>query len=82
MAVEDLWVAEDVHQKGIGAVAGVELHPLPVFACARAAGGSVDFGETEEPGGVGADVCVRGGMEVSMAALFVAAEDDCWIGAG
>jgi len=44
MAVEDARVAENVHEKGIGAIGRIELHPLPIFACAGAAGGSVDFG--------------------------------------
>jgi len=34
------------------------------------------FGEAAEPGGVGADVGVGGGVKVSVTALFVAAEDD------
>ena len=56
VAVEDSGVAEDVHEKGVGAVGGVELHPVPVFAGAGAAGGGVGFGEAAEPGGVGADL--------------------------
>ena len=76
MAVEDSGVAEDVHEKGVGAVGGVELHPLPVFAGAGAAGGGVDFGEAAEPGGVGADACVGCRVEVTVTALFVTAEDD------
>ena len=31
-AVEDTGVAEDVHEQGVGAGGGVELHPLPVVA--------------------------------------------------
>jgi hypothetical protein len=81
-AGEDCGVAEDVHEKGVGAVGGVELHPLPVFAGSGAAGGGVGLGESAEPGFVGADVGVRGGMEVAVAALFVAAEDDYGVGAG
>jgi hypothetical protein len=81
-AVEDSGVAEDVHQKGVGAVGGIELAPLPVFAGSGAAGGGVDFGEAMEPCGVGADVGVGGGMEVAVAALFVATEDDYGVGAG
>ncbi len=80
-AVEDGWVAEDVHEEGIRAVGGVEFHPSPVFAGSGTAGGGVDFGETAEPGGVGADVGVRGWVKVAVAALFVAAEDDCGFGA-
>ncbi len=37
-AVEDSRVAEDVHEEGVGAVAGVELHPAPVFASPGAGG--------------------------------------------
>ena len=42
----------------------------------------MDFGEAALPGGAGADLRVRGGVEVSVAALFVVAEDDCGVGAG
>ena len=76
MAVEDSGVAEDVHEKGIGAVGGVELHPLPVVAGAGAAGGGVGLGKAAEPGGVGADAGVGCGVEVAVTALLVAAEDD------
>ncbi len=48
VAVEDSGVAEDIHQEGVGAVGGVELHPLPIFAGAGAAGGGVGFGEAAE----------------------------------
>jgi hypothetical protein len=82
VAVEDFGVAEDVHEKGVGAVGGVELHPLPVLAGAGAAGGGVGLGEAAEPGGVGADGGVGCGVEVAVAALFVAAEDDDGGGAG
>ena len=75
-AVEDSGVAENVHEKGVGAVGGVDLHPLPVVAGAGAAGGGVGFGEEAEPGGVGADAGVGCGVEVAVAALLVAAEDD------
>ena len=44
-AIEDSRMAEDVHEKSVGTVGGVELHPLPVVAGAGAAGGGVDFGE-------------------------------------
>ena len=40
------------------------------------------FVEAAEPGGVGADVGVRGGVEVAVAALVVAPEDDYRVGAG
>lgn len=80
-AVEHAGMAEDVHEQGVGAVAGVEFHPLPVFAGARASGGSVNLGEAAEPGGVGADVFVGVWMKVAVAALFVAAEDDYRVGA-
>ena len=82
MAVEDAGVAEDVHEEGVGAVGGVEFHPAPVFACDRAARGGVGFREAAEPLWICADVGVGGGMEVSVSALFVAAEDDYGIGAG
>ena len=82
VAVEDAGMAEDVHEEGVGAVAGVELHPLPVFAGSGATGGGVDFGEAALPGGVGADVFVGGGVEVSVAALFIVAKDDRRLGTG
>jgi hypothetical protein len=82
VTVEDAGVAEDVHEKGVGAVGGVELHPLPVFAGSGAAGGGVGFGEAAEPGGVGADGGVGCGVEVAVAAVVVAAEDDCGVAAG
>jgi len=75
-SVEDSGMTEDVHEEGVGAVAGVELHPLPVFAGSGTAGCGVDFGEAMLPCGVGADVGVGGGVEVAVAALFVVAEDD------
>jgi len=76
VAIEDSGVAEDVHEKGVGAVCGVELHPLPVFAGSGAAGGSVGLGEAAEPGGVGGDGEVGCGVEVAVRALLAAAEDD------
>jgi hypothetical protein len=79
LAVEDSGVAEDVHEKGVGAVGRVELHPLPVFAGPGTAGGGVWFGEAMEPCRVGADVGVGVGMEVAVAALLIAAEDDCGV---
>ena len=79
LTVEDSRVAEDIHEKGVGAVGRVELHPLPVFAGSGAARGGVWFGEAMEPCGVGADVGVGGGMEVAVAALLIAAEDDCGV---
>ena len=82
MAVEYSGMAEDVHEKSVGAVGGVEFAPLPIFAGSGAAGGGVDFGEAMEPCGVGADVGVGVGMEVAVAALFVATEDDYGVGAG
>ena len=82
VAVEDFGMAEDVHEEGVGAVGGVELHPLPLFAGAGAAGCGVDFGEAAKPGGVGADVFVGGRVEVAVATMFVAAEDDYGVGAG
>jgi hypothetical protein len=82
LAVEDAGVAEDVHEESVGTVGGVELHPLPVFASAGSAGGGMGLGETVQPGGVGADVFVRGRVEVAVMALFVAAEDDWGFGAG
>jgi hypothetical protein len=75
-AVVDAGVAEDVHEEGVGADGGVELHPLPVFAGSGAAGGGVDFSEAAEPVGVGADAGVRCVVEVAVATLVVAAEDD------
>jgi hypothetical protein len=81
-AVEDSGVAEDVHEKGVGAVGGVELHPLPVFAGAGAAGGGVDLGEAAKPGGIGADADVRCGMEVAVTASLIATEDDYRVGSG
>ena len=42
----------------------------------------MDFGEAPEPGGVGADVGIRSGVEVAVAALLVAAEDDGRVGSG
>jgi len=78
LAVEDPGMAEDVHEKSVGAVAGVEFAPAPVVAGSGAARGGVRFGEAALPGGVGADVFVRDGMEVAVAPLLVAAEDDYW----
>ena len=79
LPVEDSGVAEDVHEKGVGAVGGIEFHPLPVLAGSGTAGGGVWFGEAMEPCGVGADVDVGVGMEVAVAALLVAAEDNCGV---
>jgi len=42
----------------------------------------VGLGEAAEPGGVGADGGVGCGVEVAVAALLVAAEDDDGFGAG
>ena len=82
---EDFGVAEDVHQKRIGAIGAVQLHPLPVGSCANAAVCGVGLGEAARPCGVGADGGGAGGMEVAMAGLlglFIAAEDDAGLGAG
>src|SRR3979409_249989 len=46
------------------------------------AGGARGAGEAAEPGGVGADAGVGCGVEVAVAALLVAAEDDYGVGAG
>ena len=86
-AIEDAWVAEDVHQQRVGTGGGVELHPSPVLARERAAGCGVRLGEAAEPVGVGADGRVGGGMEVAVACGLVgggifAAEEDGGIGAG
>jgi len=43
--------------------------------------GRVDFGEAALPIRVGADGGVAGGMEVAVAGLIVAAEDDAGFGA-
>ena len=40
------------------------------------------FREAAGPGGIGTDGGVGGWVEVSMAALFVVAEEDGWVGAG
>ncbi len=82
LAIEDLWVAEDVHQEGVGAVGAVELHPWPVGAGAGSAMGGVDFGEAVLPVGIGADGGVAVGVEVAVAGLVVAAEDDAGLAAG
>lgn len=55
-AVEDSRVAENVHQEGVGAVGGVELHPGPVGESACAAVAGMGFRETSCPAWVGADV--------------------------
>ncbi len=81
-AVEDLRVAEDVHQEGVGAVGAVEFHPTPIGAGAGAAMGGVDFGEAALPFRVGADGGIAGGVEVAVAGLVVAAEDDAGLAAG
>jgi len=81
-AVEDFWVAEDVHQEGVGAVGAVELHPWPVGTGAGSAMGSMDFGEAALPVGVVADGGVAGGVEVAVAGLVVAAEEDAGLAAG
>ena len=80
-AVEDLGVAEDVHQEGVGAVGTVELHPWPVGAGARTAVGGVDFGKAALPVGGGADGGVAGRVEVAVAGLIVGAEDDAGLAA-
>ncbi len=68
VAVEDAGMAKDVHEKGVGAGGGVEFAPLPVFAGDGAARGGVGFGETVQPGWVGADLCVGVGVKVAVAA--------------
>ena len=76
-------MAEDVHQKRIGAVGAVQLHPLPVGPCANAAVCCVGLIKAAGPCGVGADGGVGGGMEVTVAGLlglFIAAEDDAGFG--
>ena len=78
-------MAEDVHQKRVGAIGAVQLHPLPVGSCANAAVCGVGLGETAGPCGVGADGGVAGGMEVAVAGvlgLFIVAEDDAGLGTG
>ena len=82
VAVEDLRVAEDVHQESVGAVGAVELHPWPVGAGSRAAMGGMDLGEAALPFGVGADGGVAGGVEVAVAGLIVSAKDDAGLAAG
>ena len=81
-AVEDLGVAEDVHEQSVGAIGGVQFHPLPIFTSTGAARGGVGFGETAKPDGVGADLFIGGCVEVAVSAMFIAAEDDCGFGAG
>jgi len=82
VAVEDAGVAEDVHQEGVGAVGAVELHPGPVGAGSGAAMGGVDFGEAAVPFGIGADGGIAGWVEVAVAGLVVAAEDNAGFVAG
>ena len=82
---EDFGVAKNVHQKCIGAIGAVQLHPLPIGSCANAAVGGVGLCEPARPCGVGADGGVTGGGEVAVAdlpGLFIAAEDDARFGAG
>ena len=81
-AVEDLGVAEDVHEESVGAIGGVQFHPLPIFTSTGAARGGVGFGETAKPHGVGADLLIGGCVEVAVSAMLIAAEDDCGFGAG
>lgn len=81
----DSWVAEDVHQEGVGAVGAVEFHPLPVGSCTNAAAAGMSFGEATRPGGVGADGSVACGMEVAVAGLvglLFMAEEDAGFGTG
>ena len=80
IAVRDGGVAEDAHEKSVGAVGGVELHPGPVGSRADAAVGGVDLSEAAGPGWVGADADVGGGVEVAVASLLIAAEDDDGVG--
>ena len=81
-AVEDLWVAEDVHEEGVGGVGAVEFAPVPVGAGAVAAMGGVDLGEAAGPVGVGEDGGVAGGVEVAVGVVLVATEEDAGVGAG
>ena len=81
-AVGDFWVAEDVHQKGVGAVGAVELHPWPIGTGTGAAMGGVDFGKAALPVGIGTDGGVAGRVEVAVASLIVAAEDDAGLATG
>jgi len=70
-AVEDFRVAEDVHQQGVGAGGGIELHPLPVVTRAGPARGGMDFCEATDPVGMGADAGVGGGMKVPVTCWLV-----------
>ena len=80
VAVEDLGMAEDVHEESVGADGGVEFAPGPVVAGGGAAGGGVGLGEAAEPGGFGGDGEVGCGVEVAVRAELAAAEDDEGVG--
>jgi hypothetical protein len=76
---EDGWMAEDIHQKSVGAIGAVQFPPVPVGSCTNSGVSGVDLGKTPGPVWIGADSSIACRVKVAVTPMFVLllmAEDD------
>jgi hypothetical protein len=69
-------MAEDVHEQGIRAVAGVQFTSGGVVAEQMLAGGGMRFGQASSPSRIDQDPPVGGGIEIAMPTILVRSIED------